>query len=109
MSSLLWLVRDRWGRDITLDDDTWYNHIVLRHSILSGHDATVAKALINPHRVMHDAWHANGECFYRARTHPRHPDLFVKVCVAFDSAGFGTVVTAFLTPNIGQREVQRWP
>jgi len=109
---LVWLVRDRWGRDIVLYEDTWHNHILLEHRNLRGHDAAVAKVLSDPYRVMHDAWHETRENYYRPRTHPRYPDLFLKVCVEFDpgdTGWAGVVVTAFLTPNIGAEEVQRWP
>lgn len=108
-SALVWLVRDRWGREIVLDEDTWYNHIVPGHGDLRGHDAAVAKVLTDPYRVTYDAWHENGECFYRPRTHPSRPDFFLKVCVAFAPDGSGEVVTAFLTQNINPEEVQRWP
>ena len=101
MSSLVWLVQDRWGREIMLDEDTWYDHIVPGHRVLRGHEAAVAKALTNPYRVMHDQWYTNRENFYRPRTHPVSPDLYLKVCVE--------VVTAFLTPTIGSKERQRWP
>src|SRR5918998_2776585 len=109
--ALVWLVRDRWGREIVLDEDTWYHHILPGHRTLRGHDAAVAKVLTDPYRVMHDAWHENRENFQRPRTHPHHPDLFLKVCVEFgaEETGFsGTVVTAYLTPDIGSDEVQRW-
>lgn len=110
--ALIWLVRDRWGREIVLDEDTWHHHIIPGHHNLRGYDDAVAKVLTNPYRVMHDAWHETRENFYRPRTHPLHPDLFLKVCVEFandepDSAG--TVITAYLTPDIAFNEVQRWP
>jgi hypothetical protein len=105
----LWIVRDRLGRDIVLSEDIWYNHIVLGHRILRGYDAAVAKVLTNPYRVMHDVLYGNRECFYRQRTHPDFPDLLLKVCVEFESADTGMVITAFLTPSIRAGEVQRWP
>jgi hypothetical protein len=111
-SPLIWIVTDRWGREIHLDEDTWYHHIVPGHRTLRGHEAAVAKTLTNPYRVVHDAWHENRENFYRPRTHPLYPDLYVKVCVEFETdetGSLGTVITAYLTPNIGFDEVQRWP
>ncbi len=107
--SLIWRVRDRWGREIRLDEGTWYNHIVTSHGNLRGHEAAVAKVLTNPYRVMHDATHEHRECFYRPRTHPRFPELYLKVCVEFESAFSGLVITAFLVQNIRAIEVQRWP
>ena len=105
----LWVVRDRWGRDIRLHEDVWYDHIVPGHRALGDHEAFVAKVLTNPYRVTHDALHDNRECFYRQRTHPSYPELFLKVCVEFESEHNGLVITAFLTPKIHADEVQRWP
>ncbi|MGH7963131.1 MAG: hypothetical protein ACRERD_15085 [Candidatus Binatia bacterium] len=105
----LWVVRDRWDREIGLYEDAWYNHIVPGHRTLREHESAVAKVLTNPYRVMHDASHENRECFYRQRTHPSFPELFLKVCVEFESEYAGEVITAFLTPKIHADEVQRWP
>ncbi len=105
----LWVVRDRWDREIRLHEDTWYNHILPGHRALHQHEAAVAKVLANPYRVTHDALHENRECFYRQRTHPRFPELLLKVCVEFETEYDGLVITAFLTPKIDAGEVQRWP
>jgi hypothetical protein len=105
----LWVVRDRWDREIRLDEDAWYNHIVSGHRALRDHEAAVARVLTNPYRVTHDALHEYRECFYRQRTRPRYPELFLKVCVEFELEHSGLVITAFLTPRIHADEVQRWP
>lgn len=105
----LWVVRDRWGREIRLHEVTWYNHIVPGHRALRDHEAAVAMVLTNSYRVTHDALHDKRECFYRQRTHPRFPELFLKVCVEFESEYAGEVITAFLTAKIHADEVQRWP
>jgi hypothetical protein len=106
---VIWLVQDRWGRDFVLCEDTWYNHILPRHHVLRGYEAAVAEVLTGPSRVMLDAIHPMREGFYRPRTHPEYPELFLKVCVELSSAIDGFVVTAFLTPTIQVDEVQRWP
>jgi hypothetical protein len=105
----LWVIRDRWNRDIRLHEDTWYNHILAGHRSLHGHEATVARVLANPYRVMHDSFHDNRECFYRQRTHPRFPELLLKVCVEFETEYDGLVITAYVTPTIDADEVQKWP
>lgn len=106
---IIWVVRDRWSRDIRLDEATWYNHIVAGHAELHGHESAVAKALTNPYRVMHDADHEDRECFYRPRTVSGFPGFYLKVCVEFESEYSGLVITVFLTQNIRAVEVQRWP
>jgi hypothetical protein len=105
----IWIVRDRWNRDIGLFQEAWYNHILAGHRVLREHEVAVARVLTNPYRVTHDAVYEDRECFYRQRTHPRFPDLFLKVCVEFESEEFGVVITAFLVSRISSDEVQRWP
>jgi hypothetical protein len=104
----LWLVKDRWQRDIVLYEDTWFDHILSGHADLRNHEATVAKVLEKPYRVMYDAIQENRECFY-AQIRPDFPGVLVKVCVEFFSDREGLVVSAFLTSNIRADEVQRWP
>lgn len=104
----LWKVRDRWGRDIVLFENTWYDHILPNHAQLRGHEASVAQVLSNPHCVMSDALDENRECFY-ARTLPGFRNVYIKVVVEFQPHQEGVVVTAFPTFGIRDVEVKRWP
>lgn len=104
----LWLVKDRWQRDIVLYEDTWFGHIVPGHEDLRHHEAAVAKVIEKPYRVMYDALKESRECFY-AQIRPDFPNVFIKVCVEFILEREGLVVSAFLTPSLRSDEVQRWP
>lgn len=104
----LWLVKDRWQRDIVLYEDTWFDHILTGHVELHHHEAAVAKVLEKPYRVTYDVFEENRECFY-AQIRPVFPDVLVKVCVEFQSEREGIVVSAFLTASIRADEMQRWP
>jgi hypothetical protein len=104
----LWLVKDRWQRDIVLYEDTWFDHILPNHEELRHHEAAVAKVLERPYRVMDDVTDERRECFY-AQIRPDFPHVFVKVCVEFFSDREGLVVSAFLTSSIRTDEGQRWP
>ena len=104
----LWIVKDRWQRDIMLYEDTWFDHIAYGHPELRGYDAAVAKVLEKPYRVMHDAVIADRECYY-AQIRQVFPGFLIKVCVEFPADEPGFVVTAFLIPGIRADEVQRWP
>jgi hypothetical protein len=106
--AIVWVVKDRWGRDITLYQDTWSDHIVKRHADLRHREAAVARTLERPFRVMHDAFEESRECFY-AQILPTFPGNLVKVCVEFRTEREGIVVSAFLTSGIPPREVQKWP
>jgi hypothetical protein len=114
----LWSVRDKLGRTVMLDEDTWHNHIEVRHGRMRGHHASVAKAVADRYRIMQDVSSPNREIFYRPRTHPDYPGAFVKVCVEFSVGNpleqalipsAGIVVTAFLVDRIRPDEVQVWP
>lgn len=104
----LWLVKDRWQRDIVLYEDTWFDHILPGHEDLRHQEAAVAKVLEKPYRVMHDVSEESRERFY-AQIRPTFPGAFIKVCVEFLSDREGLVVSAFLTSSIRIDEVQRWP
>jgi hypothetical protein len=104
----LWLVKDRWHRDIVLYEDTWFGHIVAGHEEFHHREAVVAKVLTKPYRVTYDVMYESRECFY-AQIIPPFPGTFVKICVQFVSDHEGLVVSTFLTPGIRIDEVQRWP
>lgn len=104
----IWIVKDRWQRDIVLYEDTWVDHILSGHEDLRHHEAAVAKVLEKPYRVTQDAIEERRECFY-AQIRPDFPGVFVKVCVEFLSDQEGLVVSAFLTSSIRAGEVQQWP
>ncbi|MDP9364692.1 MAG: hypothetical protein M3Q10_10800 [Chloroflexota bacterium] len=106
---------DRWGREIVLDDDCWYGHVVRRRSYFSGRELDcVGEALTAPSLVTHDVDDLDRECFYRPSPLPRpYGGLLVKVVVDFASAdvatGEGLVVTVHLTPKPKPGEQQKWP
>ena len=104
----IWLVKDRWQRDIVMYEDMWFDHILPGHKDLRGHVAVVAKVLEKPYRVTRGATEEDRECFC-AQILPVFPGVFVKVCVAFVSDREGVVVSAFLAGNIRSGEEQRWP
>lgn len=104
----LWVVRDRWSRDVVLFEDTWHGHIVPGHAALRGNEAAVARAIEKPHCVMHDAIDERRECFY-ARTLPGFKGFYIKVVVEFQPNQEGVVVTAYTTTGFRDDEVKRWP
>ena len=90
---------DRWGREITVDDDVWYDKILVIHHEMDSQLDAVERALVDPDRVNHDARHSRGENYYRLGVleHPNDID-YLKVVVRFDEDDlgrqFGTVVSA---------------
>jgi hypothetical protein len=105
----IWLVRDRWGRDIILYEDIWFGHILVGHPDLWGLESAVARVLEYPHRVMFDMIDDDRECYYQTGVYPQFPDAFVKVCVEFGGDKDGFVVTAFIAFGVRSGEVPRWP
>lgn len=105
---------DPMGSRIVLTDDTWYGHILPGHGIMDGYDSCVEKAITDPHRIMDDRAYTGRINYYRHKTHPKHPKMYVKVCVEFrasdrDGVVRGKVVTAFLTGRFEEGEEQIWP
>lgn len=106
---------DRWGREIVLDDEGWYGHIVPRRTYFSGREQEyVDETLTGPSIVTVDVDDPARECFYRPSPLPRpYGGLLVKVVVDFSStevdAGEGLVVTVYLTPKPKPGELRRWP
>lgn len=72
-NAIIWIVRDRWHRDVGLDEGTWYDHVLYGHRVLQGLEAAVAEVVTHPHRVLYDAVYQDREYFYRLRMHPRYP------------------------------------
>jgi hypothetical protein len=56
---------DRWGREITLYEDTWYDHIMEKHRTLAGRLSVVEAAIVRAETVTHDRTSQSRECFYR--------------------------------------------
>jgi hypothetical protein len=98
-----------------LTDWQWLCKILRDHPELTGHEASVERALTGPERVMHDVDHANGENFYRRRVLPSPLDRqYLKVVVRFRATGLGgtaegTVITAYTVRDLKRGERQRWP
>ena len=105
---------DRWGREITLTDGCWNDHIVREHPILRDRLTAVEAVLTNPFRITQDVTYGNREHFYRHRVLPNLGKWYLKVCVEFmptgpDGAMVGEVVTAFVVQHIKVRETELWP
>ena len=105
---------DRWGREIVLTDECWNGHILPDRAILRGLESRLEVVLTDPYRVRRDATNPSRECFYRHRTLPGMPRLFLKVVVEFRPIGpngvlDGSDITAFPTNHFKTGEQQIWP
>ena len=63
---------DRWGREIILHEDTWYDKIVGDHADMVDRFDAIIAVLANPERVNFDATYSTGENFY-GRDYSNHP------------------------------------
>lgn len=104
---------DMCGREVVLDDDTWYDKIVADHPPMDGQLDAVEAALVDPDRVNYDAQHATGENFYRLGVIPYPFDgYYLKVVVRYETregVSMGTVISAYPTRDYGQaRERMKW-
>ena len=98
---------DRWGREVVLYDDTWYDKIVVFHGYMANKLEAIASVLATPDRVNFDALNPNGENFY-GRGYLDYPDDldYLKVVVRYeriDSHDVGTIVSAYAAPDYRKR------
>ena len=104
---------DRWGREVVLFEDTWYDKIVVFHANMAGKVDAVEAVLANPERVNFDAKYPGGENFY-ARGHLEYPDDtdYLKVVVRYETGGtieVGTIVSAYAASDYRKRgERYKW-
>ncbi len=75
---------------------------------MSGWESDVELTLTSPDKITYDKSFPNRECFYRTGT-PLNPATLLKVVVEFSSEGTGSVITAYPTRLISQKERQKWP
>ena len=100
----IWRARDRLGREVVLTDVGW-SHIIVGHREFVGREADVRAAVEGADLVNRDADRSDRDTHHRRMSSRLH----LKVCVEYDAAGTGTVITAHFTQRIKRREQQRWP
>ena len=104
---------DRWGREVVLYEDTWYDKILVDHPEMADGLDAIETVLTNPDRVNFDAMHNTGENFYRYGVlRYSHDSFYLKVVVRFevrDGRMRGIVISAYPTRHHGQGdERMKW-
>ncbi|HEV2107235.1 MAG TPA: hypothetical protein VGR16_03145 [Thermomicrobiales bacterium] len=107
-------LRDRWGREIVLTEEIWFDHVLPGHRELAAHLSAVERTIVDADQVNRDAGASNRENFYLMGALPDpYQHLYLKVCVQFQRSAadaiIGRVVTAFPARKIKASEVKRWP
>jgi hypothetical protein len=90
---------DRFGRNVVLRSDIWYDKILSDHPEMAQSLDAVETVLIDPDRVNSDANHPNGENFYRLGV-LQHPfaTRYLKVVVRYFHSGdtlIGEVISVY--------------
>lgn len=104
---------DRWGREVILYEDTWYDKILVDHPEVADELDVVELTLTNPDRVTFDTGHDTGENFCRFAV-LRYPydSLYLKVVVRFDERddfARGVVISVYPTRDYSQgSERMKW-
>jgi hypothetical protein len=112
--TVLFVCADRFGREVVLYEDTWYDHVLSKRHILAGRLAAVEAAIMHAERITHDRKDPDRRCYYRSgELPPPDVDDFVKVVVAFGPRGHdgvvrGVVATAFTTTRVTFGEKREW-
>jgi hypothetical protein len=112
--TVLFVCADRFGREVVLHEDTWYDHVLLERHILDGRLDAVEAAIVRAEHVTNDRNDPNRRCYYRSgELPPPDHDDYLKVVVEFGPRGSdgivrGTVVTAFPTTQVTMGEKREW-
>jgi len=104
---------DRWGREVVLYDDTWYDKIVVYPGYMASKLDAITSVLAKPERVNFDALYENGENFYGSGYLEYPNDAhYLKVVVRYnreESQNVGTIVSAYAAPDYRKRgERYKW-
>ena len=104
----------RFGREIVLYEDTWYDHVLDDHSEMADQIDALELAIAHAERDPQDQSFAGRQCYYRKGHLPWPYDRdYLKVVVELDDSGFdrplrGVVVTAYPVEAIPRRETRIW-
>lgn len=102
------ICEDMHGREVRLEDETWYVKICVGHPELEPMLDQVEQAITSPDVLTADAHHSDRECYYLRHTaRDRRPLL--KVCVSFERGPEeGRIITAYLVTSIPTKEAILW-
>jgi len=105
---------DRFGREIVLYEDTWYDHILDDHAEMADQLDELELAIAHAERITQDQSFASRQCYYRKGHLPWPYDRdYLKVVVELEDSSFGrplrgVVVTAYPVEAIPRRETRIW-
>lgn len=99
---------DPLGRQITLSDSVWFDHIVQGHPEFRHREALLRTTLTLPDTIQVDRRFPLRDVYYHSANLPSpFTGLLVRVVVHFYAAG--EVVTAHFTREPHHQERRRWP
>ena len=105
---------DRFGREVVLYEDTWYDHILGDHAEMDGQIDELELAIAHAERITRDQSLVARQCYDRKGNlrWPYDRDC-LKVVVELEDSGFdmplrGVVVTAYPVEAVPRREARIW-
>ncbi len=111
---LVFSCADRFGREIVLYEDTWYDHILDDHAEMADQIDKLELAIAHAERITQDQSFASRQCYSRKGNLPWPYDRdYLKVVVELEDFGIdrplrGVVVTAYPVETIPRREARIW-
>lgn len=112
--AIVFACADRFGREVVLREDTWYNHVLDQHPELTNRQTAAEEAIRLAEQIRVDRFDTGRRCFYRrGLLPPPYQRDQLKVVVEFypsDAGGVvrGEVVTAYLVSSPDRREQREW-
>jgi hypothetical protein len=95
------------GRVIQCTSEQWQNHVIGKHSELTGREEDVSQAVQSPLYICSDADFADREVYYSRKI---GRTLYLKVIVRFkEGNAVGQIITAFYTDGGKSGEQMIWP
>ena len=91
---------DYGGRTVSLDEDTYSNHICSGHPEMGKNVQAIENAVVNPEVVYESVQGPHREVFFSRVPESTYPKLYTKVVVDYSSASGGVVKSSWFEKGI---------
>lgn len=97
--NIIFRTTDTLDRIITLDSQTWNDHVIMGHPEMSGNEAALKETIENPDFVYGSGTNPKRELYFAKQKNSTFPSLYTRAVVEFNGSQ-GTVTTAFFCKEI---------
>ena len=87
------------NRIVSLDSDTWTQHIIESHPEMEGHENSIRCTIEKPEFIYESSTNPKRELFFARQKNSAFPELYTKAVVEYN-CNEGNVTTAFFCKEI---------